>query len=54
MIRCHDGGSGCHAEWRLSLQKTTRTEGITYGRSSDNEMCFFVMFYYPFDALTAV
>ena len=24
---------------------------VTYGESSDNEMCFFVMFYYPFDHL---
>jgi hypothetical protein len=24
---------------------------VTYGESSDNEMCFFVMFYYPFDQL---
>jgi hypothetical protein len=24
---------------------------VTYGESSDNEMCFFVMFYYPYDRL---
>jgi hypothetical protein len=24
---------------------------VTYGESSDNEMCFFVLFYYPFDHL---
>jgi hypothetical protein len=24
---------------------------VVYGESSDNEMCFFVMFYYPFDHL---
>lgn len=24
---------------------------VTFGESSDNEMCFFVMFYYPFTAL---
>ena len=27
------------------------TKDVTYGESSDNEMCFFVMFYYPFDRL---
>ena len=27
------------------------TSAIKYGESSDNEMCFFVMFYYPFDQL---
>ncbi|HSN29851.1 MAG TPA: hypothetical protein VLT45_26370 [Kofleriaceae bacterium] len=27
------------------------TTDVTYGESSDNEMCFFVMFYYPFDHL---
>lgn len=26
-------------------------EPVTFGDSSDDEMCFFVMFYYPFDAL---
>jgi hypothetical protein len=24
---------------------------VTYGESSDNEMCYFVTFYYPYDHL---
>ncbi len=47
-------------DWKINVGDHMRTtctwdnpsnEDVTFGDSSDDEMCFFVMFYYPFDAL---